>query len=214
MRLLREAGYSITAMDLRADRLGWPQTRKRFFLVATREADPVPLEEVVRQMQREPRSVSWAIEDLLDTDRNDPMDQVAELSAENADRVAWLFANQEYDMPNHLRPDCHKEGTTYGAVYGRMWWDKPAPTLTTGFLTPGRGRFIHPLRPRTLTPREAARLQGFPDWFDFNASADPPSKKQLGTWIGNAVPTILGYAAGASALWNRDVAAGSRREAA
>ena len=82
-----------------------------------------------------------------------------------------------------------------------MWWEKPAPTLTTGFLTAGRGRFIHPKLPRTLSPREAARIQGFPDWFDFSVTdGDPPTKRELATWIGNAVPSVLGHAATLSAL--------------
>jgi DNA (cytosine-5)-methyltransferase 1 len=163
----------------------------------------VPLSEIAADLRRPPLPISWAIGDLLNVESSavDPMNSVAELSPENASRVEWLFANNQYDLPNHLRPDCHKEGTTYSAVYGRMWWDRPAPTLTTGFLSPGQGRFIHPRRPRTLTPREAARIQGFPDWFDFRSLPDgEPGRRELGTWIGNAVPPILGYGAGLSAL--------------
>jgi site-specific DNA-cytosine methylase len=51
---------------------------------------------------------------------------------------------------------------------------------------------------------EAARIQGFPDWFDFVSCDDAPARRDLGKWIGNAVPTILGYAAGISALANPD----------
>jgi DNA (cytosine-5)-methyltransferase 1 len=202
--LLQDAGFSVTSAKLAADRLGWPQTRERFFLVATRGRSPVELAEVALDLRHDTLPVSWAIGDLLDVQagENDPMNSTAELSDENAARIEWLFANDEYDTPNHLRPDCHKEGTTYNAVYGRMWWDRPAPTLTTGFLTPGRGRFVHPLRPRTLTPHEAARVQGFPDWFDFCALPGGPAKRELGKWIGNAVPTVLGYAAAVSALGN------------
>ena len=75
--------------------------------------------------------------------------------------------------------------------------DQPAPTLTTGFMSPGRGRFIHPLERRMLTQREAARLQGFPNWFNF--VPDPVlnvKKTDLAKWIGDAVPSILGYFAG------------------
>jgi DNA (cytosine-5)-methyltransferase 1 len=201
--LLHDAGYAITSTKLAADRLGWPQTRQRFFLVATRPGPPVTLAEVARDLGREALPVSWAIGDLLDVQCEvaDPMNSTAELSPENAARIEWLFANDEYDTPNHLRPDCHKEGTTYTAVYGRMRWDRPAPTLTTGYLTPGRGRFVHPKLPRTITPREAARIQGFPDWFDFSPVPDGvPHRRELGAWIGNAVPPILGYAAGTSAL--------------
>ena len=84
-----------------------------------------------------------------------------------------------------------------------MKWNEPAPTLTTGFVSPGRGRFIHPKERRVLTPREAARLQGFPNWFDFSPAALAPSKRgQLAKWIGDAVPSILGYVAGFSGLIN------------
>ena len=82
-----------------------------------------------------------------------------------------------------------------------MHRDQPAPTITGGFLTPGRGRFIHPTQRRVLTPREAARVQGFPDWFNFSTkSAEPPSRTELGRWIGNAVPSVLGFVATLSAL--------------
>jgi DNA (cytosine-5)-methyltransferase 1 len=199
-KLLGDAGYSLTSGVLAADRLGWPQTRKRFFLVASRLASTVPIAELALALRRAPRPVSWAIGDLLDH-AGDPMDHVAELSSENAERIAWLFANDAYDTPLHLRPACHREGTSYGAVYGRMRWDAPAPTLSTGFLTPGRGRFIHPKRPRTITPREAARIQGIPDWFDFaGPNEEFPARRDLGKWIGNAVPTVLGYVAAMSAL--------------
>jgi DNA (cytosine-5)-methyltransferase 1 len=111
-----------------------------------------------------------------------------------------LCDNDEYTLPTAIRPDCHKDGTTYEATYGRMYRDQPAPTITGGFLTPGRGRFIHPTQRRVLTPREAARLQGFPDWFRFTTKSESPSRSELGRWIGNAVPSLLGCIATLSAL--------------
>ena len=87
------------------------------------------------------------------------------------------------------------------SVYGRLKPESPAPTITTGFMTPGRGRFIHPTERRTLSPLEAARLQGFPDTYDFRDPAGgPPSSLKLAKWIGDAVPMPLGYAAALSAL--------------
>jgi len=78
-----------------------------------------------------------------------------------------------------------------------MHWDKPAHTITTGFSTPGRGRYIHPLRKRVITPHEAARIQGFPDWFSFaGAGSGTIPRKNLEKWIGDAVPPIMGYAMG------------------
>ncbi len=95
----------------------------------------------------------------------------------------------------------HKDGTSYTSVYGRMRSNEPAPTITTGFTTPGRGRFVHPTERRTLTPREAAVIQGFPPDYRFITEAgSPPSRSQLAKWIGDAVPMPLGYAAVLSAL--------------
>ena len=133
------------------------------------------------------------------------MNGVAEMSKLNQERIDWLFDNDAYELPNHIRPVCHQDGHTYPSVYGRMSWEKPAPTLTTGYVSPGRGRFIHPRERRVLTPREAARLQGFPNWFNFMPYPDNPSKRgQLAKWVGDAVPSILGYVAGLSALIDRE----------
>lgn len=90
---------------------------------------------------------------------------------------------------------------SYGAVYGRMRPDAPAPTITTGFTSPGRGRFIHPTERRTITPREAALIQGFPGNYRFVTEAGGlPTRTQLAKWIGDAVPMPLGYAAALAAL--------------
>ena len=129
------------------------------------------------------------------------LDQPTNLPPENKRRIDYLFDNDVYDLPNSERPDCHKDGTTYKAVYGRMYGDRPAPTLTTGFLTPGRGRFVHPFEPRVLTLREAARIQGFPSDFRFDTVSVPaPLKAKLVKWIGDAVPMPLGYAASLAVL--------------
>jgi DNA (cytosine-5)-methyltransferase 1 len=152
----------------------------------------------------------WAIDDLVTQPFDDRLHIETELSDENRRRIKFLFDNGLYDLPNSERPECHQDGTSYNSVYGRLYPDRPAGTITTGFMTPGRGRYIHPLLPRTLTPREAARLQGFPDTYDFFPdSRNPPTKAKITKWIGDAVPMPLGYAAGLSALgngWNRTTA--------
>ena len=201
-RLFEEAGYYVDATVLAADELGWPQTRQRYFMVARRSAPPIPLKDLAREFGAEPRSVWWAIGDLEDsTSDTDPMTTLSQISEENAARIEFLFANDALDLPPSERPVCHQEGTTYQAVYGRMSKELPAPTITTGFMSPGRGRFVHPTRPRTLTPREAARLQGFPDTHRFTLDpGHPPTRHQLAKWIGDAVPMPLGYIAALSAI--------------
>ena len=108
---------------------------------------------------------------------------------ENQDRMNWLVQNDEYDLPNHLRPECHKRGHTYPAVYGRMYPDRPADTISTGFASNGQGRFTHPwAKPgRTITPHEAAAIQSFPEYYQWPASGIGI----LRTAIGNAVPPLL-----------------------
>lgn len=201
--LLTASGYEVTHGVVKADELGWPQRRSRFFLVATKGWSPIPLGDVVRAMTRPARPISWALEDVLDVDECSVMTDLPRLSPRNVARINHLHDEGLFDLPNSERPDCHRDGTTYGAVYGRMKWDAPAQTLTTGFLTPGRGRYVHALRRRTLTPREAARLQGFPDTYDFTVDGNHPTRKQLTKWIGDAVPAPLGMVATLAALGAR-----------
>ena len=199
--LLRDAGYHLTEGVLHADRLGWSQRRSRYFLVARRDREPIPLQTVSHALANEERPITWALQNLSPSSAEDFMSRTAELSPQNQSRIDWLFDNDAYDLALTERPDCHKDGTSYMSVYGRLHPDRAAPTITTGFLTPGRGRFTHPTERRTLNPREAARLQGFPDTYRFQTDpAVVPAKVQLGKWIGDAVPMPLGYAATLAAL--------------
>jgi DNA (cytosine-5)-methyltransferase 1 len=202
VELFESHGYKVQQGVITARSLGWPQTRKRYFIVARLDKNPLAFESVVETLRMPPQGISWAIDDLLDVKAGSGlMHSTPTLSKENLERIEWLFKNKKYDLENHMRPKCHQDGHTYPAVYGRMKWDEPAPTITGGFQTPGRGRFIHPKRKRVLTPNEAARIQGFPDWFDFeSASMNGPTRTMLGKWIGDAVPSMLGAAAVLSAI--------------
>jgi len=89
-----------------------------------------------------------------------------------------------------LTPRCWAEkptGTT--DVMGRLWWDRPSVTIRTEFFKPEKGRYLHPAEDRPITHREAARLQSFPDWFEFEGA-----KIEVARQIGNAVPPGLAAA--------------------
>lgn len=89
-----------------------------------------------------------------------------------------------------LTPRCWSEkptGTT--DVMGRLWWDRPSVTIRTEFFKPEKGRYLHPVADRPITHREAARLQTFPDHFEFEGS-----KTEIARQIGNAVPPALATA--------------------
>jgi DNA (cytosine-5)-methyltransferase 1 len=78
-------------------------------------------------------------------------------------------------------------GTT--DVMGRLWWDRPSVTIRTEFFKPEKGRYLHPQADRPITHREAARLQTFPDDFEFEGT-----KIEVARQIGNAVPVDLASA--------------------
>ena len=200
--LFEAAGYQVTSGVLAAHEMGWPQARRRFFMVACRDHRPIPLAEVARMLSDDRRrSVMWALGDLPAAGADDLLGRPTVHSPVNQRRIDWLFANNAYNLPTSERPVCHRNGTTYGAVYGRMKPDEPAPTITTGFMSPGRGRFVHPTERRAITAREAAVLQGFPYNYQFTTDPEnPPTRSQLAKWIGDAVPMPLGYAAALSAL--------------
>lgn len=187
-------GYHCDEAVVNLTEIGLPQTRKRHILIARREGVASPFESVkttVSRFRRNVRSLEFAIGDLVNSLDNSLLNSIAGMSDVTRARVDYLFDNDLYNLPDEVRPDCHRtKKHTYGSVYGRMKWDEPAPTITRGFLTMGQGRFVHPSRRSTLTPREAARVQGFPDFFDFSTL---DSRKALASVIGNAVPPRLSY---------------------
>ena len=84
-----------------------------------------------------------------------------------------------------MKLTCHKTSDGFKDVYGRMAWDEPAPTITTGCFNPSKGRFLHPVENRGITMREAALLQSFPMAYKFPATL---GKVKAATMIGNALP--------------------------
>ncbi len=99
------------------------------------------------------------------------------------------------DIPQHLRLPCHQKvdpkAGGWPDVYGRLEWDKQAPTITAGFDSFTRGRYGHPEQNRALTLREGAMLQGFPPQFRLIGT-----RHDMRLQIGNAVPPSVAYAAG------------------
>lgn len=103
-------------------------------------------------------------------------------SAKAIERMRQVKCGENYLVLNEQINSVHS------GSYGRLAWDEQATTITTRFDTPAGGRFIHPVEDRTLTPREAARIQSFPDDFVFYGD-----KRAISRQIGNAVPPKLSY---------------------
>jgi DNA-methyltransferase (dcm) len=184
------SGYCVAESTIELVALGVPQLRKRHVLVATLK--PFDMAEfLLRSMRRGPNTVLQAIADLEDRAgiSESPEFKTTKLSPDNVRRIDYLFDNDIFDLPNSMRPRCHRDKDhSYVSMYGRMHPNKPAQTITSGFGSMGQGRFVHPTRRRMITAREAARIQGFGDDFSFENVREVTSLREM---IGNAVPPAL-----------------------
>jgi DNA (cytosine-5)-methyltransferase 1 len=105
-----------------------------------------------------------------------------------------IYANHET-----LAPNCHKNDTVnFKDTYGRMWWHKPSPTITTKFFSISNGRFAHPEEDRAISLREGATLQSFPITYKFIGT----STANIARMIGNAVPPKYATAIGSAIIQN------------
>lgn len=210
---LKKLGYEVATSRIDLLKLGVAQTRKRHILLAVRE-DALPFGFSAADLLKiedhnaAPHDLRWAIGDLLDVRPKSFFDEAAVPNADNQRRMKYLFDNDVHNLPNEERPKCHQGKHNYTAMYGRLWWDRPSQTITSGFATMGRGRFVHPGVPRCLTAHEAARIQGFPDYFKFVDERVKPryelTHTEVQIIIGNAVPPPLTEAL-TSRLFDADV---------
>ena len=201
MECLKSLEYTVGAGVVDLSKLGVPQRRRRHIIIALQDA-VADAQELVDGLESPicghvPRTVRWAIGDLEDEPKAGIFNTASTPYPVNQSRIDWLFDNDEANLPNELRPPCHKSDHSYTAMYGRMDWDLPAQTVTTGFNCMGQGRYVHPSRRRVITPHEAARLQTLPDFVNFKAV---PARKHLAKLIGNSVPPLLSYAIGKSVI--------------
>ncbi len=189
---LEGLGYFISTGVIDCKDLGMAQSRKRFILMASQYKSIPSVESILEKYSLEPRNLHWAIGDLTGRAKvGDILNEPSRPSKDNVERINYLFENDLYDLPNEMRPACHRDKKhSYNSIYGRLSWDKPAQTLTGGFYNMSMGRYIHPAERRTLTAHEAARIQGFPDFFNFYPALKRTSLAQI---IGNAVPPKLAF---------------------
>jgi len=197
--LLKSAEYQ--ELRARAERLGYtlnnptilnashysvPQTRKRAIIIGMRGVAPVlPTVHVTK------RTVRDAIGDLPATPTNRDLHMARKPRPMSVTRYKCVPAGgNRFDLMRKrpdITPACWLNKLTGSTdVFGRMEWSKPAPTIRTEFFKPEKGRYLHPTAHRPITLREAARLQTFPDSFQFVGA-----HVQIAKQIGNAVPVRL-----------------------
>jgi len=178
---LEGLGYTVKNLIIKTADYGIAQKRVRHIQVASIKQ----IDFALSQYQSSSALLD-VIADIIDNAQNSKNIFDTPSVTKHSERIDYLFENNLYDLPNEMRPDCHKhKNHTYPTSYGRLKWDKPSTTITRGFSTMGQGRFVHPLRRRTLTPHEAARIQGFPDFFSFT---EYKTRGDLHLMIANAVP--------------------------
>jgi DNA (cytosine-5)-methyltransferase 1 len=193
--LLEAAGYQVSHTVAECEKFGVPQRRRRLVVLASRLGPPPELKSTCSGYA----SVREAIATLPPlaagaTSESDLLHTASALSPKNLRRIKASSPGGTWrDWPLELRADCHRRptGKTYPGVYARMEWDKPAPTMTTQCFGYGNGRFGHPEQDRAISLREAAILQSFPSDYQFLPPNEEPSMKEVGRWIGNAVPVRL-----------------------
>ena len=132
--------------------------------------------------------------------KNKPLTEYQKQRRKNAKKLynhkATKHSEIAIDRIKELKPggrrldlkDGNKIKSVHSGAYGRMKWDEISKTIITRFDTPSSGVYIHPEQNRTITPREAARIQSFDDDFIFYGN-----KSSIIKQIGNAVPPLLAY---------------------
>jgi len=200
--ILRRRGYRPVWDVLDATRYGVPQRRKRLILVAAKQekldlspATEGELDEARKSglpVARTVREAIWDLRNIKPGSKDAPSNHVTMNHTDKVlKRIRLIPKNGggQKDLPDEMRYDCHmKENRGYSDVLGRMKWEEPAPTVTTGCTNATKGRFVHPSKDRPLTVREAARIQTFPDDFVFHGGLLSSS-----TQVGNAVPPVLAF---------------------
>ena len=193
---LEALGYTIAWRIADAAEYGVPQRRKRLLVVASRvtapslpepthagtEADGIKLFVTVRDTIGHLRQLEAG-----DADPDDPFHQARQHSDLTLRRLACIpEGGDRRNLPDELVLDCHRDHEGHYDVYGRMWWDRVAPTLTSGCTNVTKGRFCHPGQDRALTLREAMLLQTFPPHARLKGVTDG-----MALQVGNAVPSLL-----------------------
>lgn len=215
---LERLGYGVWAGTHFLNTFGLPQFRERAVVIAVE--DRVKLRTLADLWQGfavnpEALTVRRAIGSLprIEAGERHPADpvhtcthsegiQLRRLMATPSDGGSWIDWAARPDAAELLIPSMVRSidaGTTnhFCDVYGRMGWNKPAPTIKRECSHVGNGRYAHPEQDRLCSVREMAILQGFPGHYRFLGR----SRKNMYRAIGDAVPPLVSYQLAHLADW-------------
>jgi len=181
-----DLGYDTAAGVLNAEEFGVPQKRRRGFIIGILHGfaslpkptgERMTVRDAIGDLPLEPT------EENLHFGRNPRPISIERYKCIPPGGNRFDLMRKRPD----LCPKCWlKKPTGSTDVFGRLRWDEPALTIRTEFFKPEKGRYLHPEAHRPITHREAARLQTFPDSFEFRGT-----KIEIARQIGNAVPPKL-----------------------
>ena len=193
-RMLDCNSYQRITQIVDAKHYGVAQNRRRLVLLAARDrvpSLPVPTHGSARQPYRTVRqSIARFPSIPAGGDAPEiPNHVAAAVSALNLERLRSTphDGGDRRSWPARLRLPCHSGGYSgHTDVYGRMFWDRPAPALTGRCCSVSNGRYGHPEQDRAISLREAAAIQSFPDQYRFFGT-----RTDIAQQVGNAVPVRL-----------------------
>ncbi len=187
---------------------GVPQSRKRFTLIAGRIS-----KDEIKPIESEGKKA--VVKDVLGVEKGFPtikaghkdnsdflhtVPSISEINKKRLEKVQKDGGNRlGFANDPELQLKCFiGRDDSFKDTFGRLWWNRPAPTITTKFFSISNGRFVHPEENRALSIREGATLQSFPLNYKFKGT----SIANIAKMIGNAVPPKYATAIGKAIIQN------------
>ncbi len=203
--LFTEIGYRVEYRELNAQDYGVPQCRERVFFIATRKdlPDLIPtfpapthgnIGNVLPLFGSKLRPIQTFRDATGDLEKigsgeeatNDPLHFAVDHPSHV---IEWLRHTPEGCSAHDNKKKEHRPPSGYNTTYKRLRWDEPGATIQTTFGMISASRTVHPEQHRSLTIREAMRIQTFPDNFSLVGNLG-----KIRTAIGNAVPPLFAQA--------------------
>lgn len=193
---LTDKGYFFSDGVLNAKHYGVPQNRRRYILIASRINSAIALPKPDKENIKTVKDAIGNKKRFIPIqagiiDKTLFIHTASALSSINLKRIKLTPKNgggrTSWASIKGLQLDCYKDHNGHTDVYGRMFWEKPSPTITTRFDSLSNGRYGHPEQDRAISLREGATLQSFPLSYKFYSK----DKNTIAKMIGNAVPPKL-----------------------
>ena len=208
----RQSGYTVFSSTHYLTEFGLPQIRERALILGTKlNCDPESLCLSRAWGQHLPDQSSLSVRNAIydfpilksgERDLTDKCHVTPSMTKPSADRLrliprdggSWIDLLKHDDGFGYLIPSMIRNLESgrlgsYPDIYGRMWWDRPAPTIKRECSSPGNGRYCHPEQLRMASVRELSYLQGFPMDYEFHAD----SISNMYRHIGDSVPPMIAY---------------------